>query len=808
MLRYRGLALCVVSLVAGGTVIAQVNKPANPNPVEAKPATKPAKKPATKPAEDKPDEWLAPMDYGPFLMTSVARNGKPYKSEPFQAPNGPKFPIDIIPDMVATKGIVIPLGPKDANGKPAATVVFDTERLAMAAGWTGGWLDLKGSMLTNHKGTSLVTLEGQEIFRLAIGNAGGRTPPNTATPARAAKFGGVKVSHGRVTLCYGRDGATIEEMPGYADGLITRTFSIKGRSSDLKIPVADIAAGNLAISEDGRSATLQTDGLGVVWAVSGDAAATLRREQDGLSLLFTSAPKGSVVLAITRSAASEASANQAKAQAVLPDSAAADPHAAPDPRWKPVTTAGKLGDASGTPPRKGADPAFVSDDLTVPFKNDYNSWFRLGGLDFFSDGRAAVCTINGDVWIVSGIDAKLEKLTWTRFATGLYMPLGLCIVKDEVYVRGRDQITRLHDLNADGEADFYENFSPEGETHPSYHGLVFDLQTDADGNFYYARGGIGMRPELEGHGQMIQLSPDGKTAKAIASGLRAPNGLGVVRGKWITVGDNQGNWIPTSRVSLVDPNGPNPFLGFLPHHHQESMPTEPVPPLVWIPHALDNSSGGQCEIPAGIWGDFGGQWIHSSFGAASVMLLLPDAAAPDGQMPKQAAVARIPLDFATGVMRPRFNPKDGQLYIVGVGGGWQTKGTADAGFYRIRHTGKPSHLPTKFAVVPGGVQLSFAVALDKEDASDPDNYAVEQWNYKWTEKYGSPDFSAVNPDKAGHDEVEVKSVKVSDDGKTVMLKFDKLMPVNQMLIECRLITADDKDLDVKVYATINAVPAP
>ncbi len=236
------------------------------------------------------------------------------------------------------------------------------------------------------------------------------------------------------------------------------------------------------------------------------------------------------------------------------------------------------------------------------------------------------------------------------------------------------------------------------------------------------------------------------------------------------------------------------------------MPTEAAPPIVWIPHALDNSSGGQCDIPAGAWGEYSGQWIHTSFGAACAMLLLPDAATPEGQMPKQAAVARIPLDFATGIMRPRFNRKDGQLYVAGVGGGWQTKGTADGGLYRIRHTGKPGHLPTKFAVVPGGVQLSFAVALDKEDAADPDNYAVEQWNYKWTEKYGSPDFSAINPDKAGHDEVAVKSVAVSEDGKTVTLKLDKLMPVNQMLIECKLITADDKDLDVKVYATINVVP--
>ena len=78
----------------------------------------------------------------------------------------------------------------------------------------------------------------------------------------------------------------------------------------------------------------------------------------------------------------------------------------------------------------------------------YKSWMRFGGMDFFSDGHtAAICTWSGDVWIVSGIDDKLDHVKWRRFAAGLFQTLGLKIVNDEVYVLGRDQITRLHDLN-------------------------------------------------------------------------------------------------------------------------------------------------------------------------------------------------------------------------------------------------------------------------------------------------------------------------------------------------------------------------
>ena len=79
---------------------------------------------------------------------------------------------------------------------------------------------------------------------------------------------------------------------------------------------------------------------------------------------------------------------------------------------------------------------------------------RIGGFDFFSDSsKAAVCTWDGDVWVVSGIDEKLENLTWKRIAAGGHETLGLTIVDDMIYTVADDQITRYHDLNGDGEID-------------------------------------------------------------------------------------------------------------------------------------------------------------------------------------------------------------------------------------------------------------------------------------------------------------------------------------------------------------------
>ena len=120
----------------------------------------------------------------------------------------------------------------------------------------------------------------------------------------------------------------------------------------------------------------------------------------------------------------------------------------------------------------------------------FRSRVRFGGMDFFSDGkRAALSTWDGDVWIVSGIDDKLEHLQWKRFASGGFETLGLKIVDDVIYTTGRDQITRYRDLDGDGSCDVYETFNDDITSSPGFHEFTFDLHTDKEGNFYTAKAG-------------------------------------------------------------------------------------------------------------------------------------------------------------------------------------------------------------------------------------------------------------------------------------------------------------------------------
>ncbi|MCK5944860.1 MAG: hypothetical protein KAI24_22925, partial [Planctomycetes bacterium] len=187
-----------------------------------------------------------------------------------------------------------------------------------------------------------------------------------------------------------------------------------------------------------------------------------------------------------------------------PREVAALPSGPSNRRWgEPIVTEGVRGSDDGP---------FAVDTITIPFENPFGSRMRTGAFDFFSDGRAAVSTWNGDVWVVSGIDDDLDRLEWRRFATGLFDPLGLRIVDDVVYVHGRDGLTRLIDSNEDGEADRYENFNNQVYITPAFHEFAFDLQTDQDGNFYFSKGapvnpgGRGFMKIVPHHGTILKVA--------------------------------------------------------------------------------------------------------------------------------------------------------------------------------------------------------------------------------------------------------------------------------------------------------------
>jgi hypothetical protein len=388
----------------------------------------------------------------------------------------------------------------------------------------------------------------------------------------------------------------------------------------------------------------------------------------------------------------------------------------------------------------------------------------------------------------------------------LFQALGLKVVDGKIYVLGRDQITRLHDVNNDGEADFYECFNNDVMITQNFHEFIFDLHTDPEGNFYFVRGGP-VRPGGSGwdkivphHGCLFKVSKDGSKLEVVARGFRAPNGMGVGPNGEITCGDNEGTWTPTCPINWIKPGG---FYGVPEFAGKDPKTAVRDNPLCWLPHngpdSIDNSNGGQVWINGDKFGPLSGKLLHMSYGRSTLYEVLQEEVG--GQ--KQGGVVKL-LEFDSGVCRARFSPERNALFLTGLRG-WQTNAQKDAGFYRVRYTGKKAYLPVDLQVRPGAIRITFSEPLDKSFAQDAGNYNLTQWNYRWTQNYGSPHVKVDNPKQQGTSEVDLEDATLSADGKTVTLKINELQPVMSMKIQYNLKAADGTPVRSAIFNTINVV---
>jgi hypothetical protein len=161
----------------------------------------------------------------------------------------------------------------------------------------------------------------------------------------------------------------------------------------------------------------------------------------------------------------------------------------------------------------------------------------------------------------------------------------------------------------------------------------------------------------------------------------------------------------------------------------------------------------------------------------------------------QGAAVPFPLVFTSGIMRGRFSPADGQLYLCGLRG-WGTSAARDSTFCRVRYTGGPFDMPVDWKVTEDGVALTFDRPLDADSATDDQNWIVETSNVPF----------GTNVETKRQDEVFLDDAELSADGKTISLVFEEHEPVTNLRIEYRIESADGTKLSSVIYGTINKIP--
>ena len=711
------------------------------------------------------------------------------------------------------------------------TAAYDLHQMRLVGVWKDGFLDLsntqhyrqRGEGMPEITGTLLPGLDGwQWAYAGSFELPADAKPPRGPLRADLLHYAGYSLHGADVILRYAIEGRDILESPSvrstpYGD-IIGHTLHIGPGTVPLTLCVAQLsrpteasgvypsaaatakqlrapAADHIAVVTAAAAAVAaQTNGdiTGCSWEVRPDgrmvftipAATTARKIQ--LALLSTAQPEVSECLQALR------------AEAAPPISDLSARLQGGPRRWtETIPVKGKLGAAIN---------GYALDTIPIPFENPWNAWLRTSALDFFSDGRAVVTTHGGDVYLVSGIDTDLKTMVWQRFAAGLFEPFGVRVVDGKIYVTCRDGIKRLHDQNDDGEADFIEAFWSDDDVSCMFHAYNFDLQTDDRGNFYFAK--AGQYTQHHRPGTIMKIPPEGGRAEVVAWGLRTPNGMGRLADGRFTVSDNQGPWMPAGKISAVEPGG---FYGNMPINAEQErwlrdrndgeLPDDFDEPFIWMPQELDNSCGGQVWVDDPRFGPLSGRLFHASFGKGWLYYLLLDQVADQ----TQAAIVALPHQWDAGVMRLRVNQADGQVYGVGLSG-WQGPGGGKDGcFQRLRWTGKACRSIERVNLTPSGLRLRFSFSLHSTSAVNPDNWRAEMWDYLWSKKYGSDQFSVLQPGKKGRDHLAISKAMLVDP-QTVQLTIPNLRVCDQLLLKMVVDDSEGEPFAEEAYLTIHAIP--
>ena len=740
----------------------------------------------------------------PLLFAQAAKKA-PAKSgpkEPAEAPGRWIFGtigVDRKPDgtaeHTALKGLALRLG---EDGKHA--IAYDTELARVVGGWSGKFVTEMNLMSRGEYPSAL----GSVYFSTDDDLAGLAVGENAAKLTQRQGYGHLGAGHNRLASFQPKgDGVLTFTVVGTADRVSETPRVVDSNEAQVIVRAltAETATGVTVLLGRVKDA----DRIGV-------RGPGRRESLSGWEVYRIPAGKQQVEIAYAPVGAAHPTG--------WPEETGPKPFA--DFSRQQVVTQGELSTKTGEP--------YVTDRIKLPEANAWKAPLYVSGVDFFADGRVAICTFHGDVWIGSGIDAKLEQVTWERFATGLYHPLGLKVVDGVIHVTCRDGLWKLlPGAGGRGSAQNYTVFNADIQVTKNFHEFVFDLQSDAAGNFYFAKagpvkkGGRGFDDLCEHHGSLFKVTPDGTTLSVVATGFRAPNGLGLSPTGQLTSGDNEGTWTPVCRLNWIKPGG---FYGVPPLAHRQAEPTDYDRPLCWMPKDVDNSSGGQVWVTSDQWGPWKGRLLHLSYGMCSLYGVLPQEVEFRGQPQMQGGLTRFNVNFDSGVMRARFNPKDGQLYVVGLRG-WQTTAVKNGCLQRVRYTGEKVRTPLDLKVSAGRVEVRFGEPLDAAVAKDLGSWNVEIWNYLWSAAYGSPDlstqvksvpaaevgkdgkpeFSKEQMAQANHDLLKVTRVELSADGRTVTLYLNDLAPCMQMSLKYNLRSADGVEVSGRIVNTVHALPA-
>lgn len=386
-----------------------------------------------------------------------------------------------------------------------------------------------------------------------------------------------------------------------------------------------------------------------------------------------------------------------------------------------------------------------------------NARVEVGGMAFLPDGRLALSTRRGQVWIVENPLARDPKdARFTLFAEGLWEGLGLAVVKGELVVMQRQELSVLRDTDKDGHCDTIDTLCDAWGVSGNYHEFGYGLPVDSQGNYYISLNVSFFSPKwwhgkspAPYRGWALKISPEGKLSP-FASGFRSPCGIALSPKDELFITDNQGDWEPASPIYHVKPGkfyGHPASLDWTDEYRQsDTHASDTIPPAraasdrvaaaVWLPYKWSRSPGDMAwDESGGKFGPFAHQWLLAEM--TNGMVLRGDMELVEGEY--QGWV--VPLRTHVGsAVRVKF-ASDGTLLCGLTNRGWGGYSPAD-GVARVRWTKKtPLEVEgVQASALADGSGAKFTVRFTlplQLDAAA--SVRVTQYDYDYWWEYGSPE---------------------------------------------------------------------
>jgi hypothetical protein len=422
----------------------------------------------------------------------------------------------------------------------------------------------------------------------------------------------------------------------------------------------------------------------------------------------------------------------------------------------------------------------------------------VGAMEFLPDGRLALATWDpsGSIYFLSNLEGEVKV---HRFASGLGEPLGLKWWNGDLYVTQKQEVTRLRDTDGDGVADEYACIAGGWPASHNYHEFSFNL-VEKDGKFYvttsmplksgvtsYTPGSNGPFASGTGPGSVLEIDPLTGHMEVIARGARTPNGMNVGLNGEIFFCDNQGSWMPASRMNIVRKGD------FYAHQDEPEGKIPSAKPVAWFPQGeIGNSPSQPLLIPDGV---YRGQMLVGDVTYGGLQRVQVD----NVEGVYQGTVFRFAQGLEAGINRIIWGP-DGCLYVGGIGadGDWNHLGHR-FGLQRLRWNQQSTFEVLRIDTRKDGLLITFTEPANPIQVQNLANYVIKSWRYEPTYGYGGPKLDQVRH--------EVLNAEITPDCRQVFLKIPDLKEDRVVYVRLKDITgsSDENRLlwSTEAWMTVN-----